>query len=311
MKTLYLFYGFGCEYVLHDLFQAMENDYECLEIDVLTIPNSKKIINQLIGKSVVFVTSAHFLLDQSNFFNYYPNYYPNKNTFYGPLEIIALLKPIKSVYIPHDLTQPFIQYEDKFLNQFDLFLSPCEPYTSAYSLICPTAEVGWVKYHQLATTIKPRNKVIWFLSDFTLHVKMGKEKSYEINAPLLTQGVSLKFPVWNSADEFTQYYRMQGVDVYDPRVISYNLIKAHDIIITNGLSSIVAESYLIGKTTVNIMENSHYGADGLQILQTNYPELQIYTTIQDVKINNILPTNQPCVLHPFDLPLTIKLITAK
>lgn len=306
MKTIYLFYGFGGEYVLHKLFLLMSPQYNCVEIDALSIKNSKVMVDKLRGQSVVFVTSAHFLLDKRNF----TDFYPNKNQFYSVIEIISLLEPIKSIYVPHDLTQPLIAHEIEYLNQFDLFLSPCEPYTTAYSSICPTVEVGWIKYPNKTENIKASNKAIWFLSDFIIHIKMGKEKSYKSNVPLLNQGVSIKFPVWENSLEFTDYYRKQGVDVYNPEIASINLIKCHDIIFTNGLSSLVAESYLSGKTTVNIMENSHYGDDGIQTLETAYPDLQIYTKIADININSIALTSRMNLLHPFDIDLAIKLITS-
>src|SRR3989344_7236880 len=117
-NTTYLFYGFGSEYVLHPLYlELKKRGYDCCEIDALNIKNSKKIINQLIKKPVVFITSSHLLLDKINF----KDFYPSENTFYNVLEILALIKPKKSIYIPHDLTQPLINKENYFLNQFDLF----------------------------------------------------------------------------------------------------------------------------------------------------------------------------------------------
>src|SRR3989344_7121413 len=178
MKTTYLFYGFGAEYVLHPVYEEMKKqEKNCLEVDALVVRDSRKLINALQKKDVVLVTSAHLLLDRKSF----TDFYPTKNIFYGVAEIISLVKPIKTIFFPHDLTEPLIQYEIQYLNQLDLFLSPIEPFTSIYSQYVPTEEVGWIKYtnspNQKRQKVPRKNrKAIWFLSDFILYINMGIEK---------------------------------------------------------------------------------------------------------------------------------------
>jgi len=297
MKLIYLFYGFGGEYVLHELFLEFSRKFNCIEIDALKIKNSKTIINKLRSNKIVLVTSGHFLLNKSNF----TDFYPNNNNFYSVLELISLLKPVKSVYIPHDLLFPLIANEKEYLNQFDLFLSPSEPFTTLFSPICNTIEVGWIKYHVKKDPIYAPNLAVWLLSDFILHIKMGKEKSFEANYPILKQGVSIKFPLWSESSEFTNYYRKRGVHVFEASNNSCDVINEHKIIFANGVSSINAESYLLGKTTINIMENSHYGTNDFKMIENNFPEIKFYKTIADVNLNKIEPTMLPNILKPFDM----------
>lgn len=310
-NAIYLFYGFGAEYVLHPLYTELKSRRkECVEIDALTIGNSRNIINKLKGTDVVFVTSAHFLMDQKNF----TDFYPTTKKFYSVLEIIALLKPIKTVYIPHDLTQPLIDYETEYLNQIDLFLTPSEPYTSIYSQFCRVEEIGWIKYqassNQEAKKRKNQNanKALWLISDYVLHKKMGVEASFEATNPILKQGVSIKFPIWFDTSKFESYYIKKGAFVYPSATNTIDLILQHDIIITNGLSSIIAESYLLGKTTVNIMQYAHFGNE-LEYLHTNFPDMIFYENIVDFKLSQVpKKTNKP-TLKPFDMQKAIDLIT--
>lgn len=302
-KITYLFYGFGSEYVLHPLYEEMKKrGYECVEIDALQKKNSIDLMNQFIDTPVCFITSAHLLLDKKTF----TDLYPNTNLFYGVLEIISLLKPVRSVYIPHDLTQPLIRNEKDFLNQFNIFLSPCEPFTSAYSHYCKTIEVGWIKYRQSDTKIK-RHKAVWFLSDFVLHQKMGKEQSFEKISPVLKQGIAIKFPQWMNYKEFEDYFSDQGIRVYPTSLNTIDLIKNHEIIITNGLSSIIAESYFLGKTTVNIMEGSHYGNNTKYLVEL-FPELCFVEKISDFHLQFIPKTKRTSVLKPFDMEKALRKI---
>ncbi|HLC94584.1 MAG TPA: hypothetical protein VJH96_03380 [Patescibacteria group bacterium] len=305
-QTIFLFYGFGSEYVLHGLYKEMKKrKYICLEIDVLAVKDSTKMIQNLRGKQVVFVTSAHFLLNKKNF----TEFYPNNNIFYGVLEIIQLIKPIKSVYIPHDLTQPVIDKEIEYLNQFDLFLTPTESFNSVFAEYCRTEEVGWIKLSEHMRKIQFNNSktAIWLLSDYVLYLKMGKEASFKKLQPVLDQGVSIKFPFWMESESFTQYFKNKGVVVYSPQANSIELIMKHQIIITNGLSSINAESYLMGKTTINIEEGSHYG-DSKTYLTELLPDIMFYEKISDFKLADIPILKKSCMLKPFNMKKTIELI---
>lgn len=304
----YLFYGFGSEYVLNPLYKEMNNmGYRCIEINALIVKNSKKIINKLIGENVIFITSSHFLLDMINF----KDFYPTTSNFYSVLEILTLIKPKKSIYIPHDLTENLITMENYFINQFDLFISPCEPFTSLYSDYCNTKEIGWIKYtnnQNINKKISKNNNSIWFLSDFILHMKMGKRKSFNLLSPVLKQGVSIKFPFWDQYSEFEEYYKKMGASVYPANENSIELIKNHDIIITNGLSSIISESYWLGKTTVNITEGSHYG-NMRSYLEELFPNLIFIEKIKDFRLSGTTVKNGSIKLKPFNMAKAIELIT--
>lgn len=305
MNTTYLFYGFGAEYVLHPVYEAMkQHGHQCIEIDALTIADSKTQIENLQGSEVVFITSAHFLLNEKNF----KYFYPTDNHFYGTLEVMALLKPKASVYVPHDLTQPLIDFEKDYLNQFTTFCSPCEPFTSVYSHYTQTREVGWIKYPQKPNTIIRKQGAIWFLSDFILHLNWGVEKSFKLLAPILRQGVSIKFPLWPGSDEFETYFSKNGTHVFPSKANSIDLIQAHDIVLTNGLSSVIAESYFLGKTTVNIMEGSHYG-DRKPYLETLFPQLHFIETIREFDLRTIPVRKRAPVLKPFQMDHMVQFLS--
>ncbi len=302
----FLFYGCGSEYVLHSLYEEFsKRKYDCMEIDVMAHEDSRSLVDFLSDRKVVFITSAHLLMDKKNF----SVFYKTENEFYGPLEVIDILKPLKSFFIPHDLTQPLIHFEEMFINQFDYFLSPCEPYTSLYSQYVKTEEVGWIKYTgEKASLKKQKNKAIWFLSDFVVHLTMGAADSFAKISPILKQGISIKFPLWEGSDEFEEFFSKKGIHVYPSQENSIDLISQHDIILTNGLSSVVAESYLLGKTTINIMEGSHYG-DERERAFAFFPDIQFFEHISDFKLSKIHIQKRKALLQPLDMKKAIQLIT--
>ncbi len=297
MNKTYLFYGFGAEYVLHPLYTAMKQaGHTCIEIDPLQTPDSIQQIHDMKDRNIIFVTSAHFLLNEKNF----KYFYPTESHFYGTLEVMCLLKPAASVYIPHDLTQPVIDYEKEYLNQFTAFCTPCEPFTSAYAPYTQTKEMGWIKYQNHSNIIIPTHRAIWFISDFILHLKWGTAHSYRLLEPILSQGVSIKFPHWPGSDEFEEYFSQKGIHVYPSTENTIDLIHAHEIILTNGLSSLIAESYFSGKTTLNIKEGSHYGND-LNYLKILFPKLRFVDSIAACDMKSIQNETRPSVLKPFQM----------
>lgn len=303
MKPTYLFYGFGSEYVLHSIFTIMvRRGYSCIEIDALTMGDSRKLIDNLKGSPVIFITSAHLNLSEKNF----KHFYKTESHFYGVLEILSLLKPIKKIYIPHDLTQPLIDYEKEVLNQFDIFLSPCEPFTSMHAPYCKTIEVGWIKYKK-NKRVKSKG-IIWFLSDFVIHLRMGAKQSRKFLHPILHQGVGIKFPLWPGHDEFEDYFNNLEYIVYPAEENTIELIQKHDTILTNGLSSLIAESYFMGKNTINIMEGSHYG-ENIPYVRELCPDVVFIDKIHDFKLTELPRNTRKPTLQPFDMKTAINVIT--
>lgn len=306
-KIIYLFYGIGSEYVLHPIYEKMNQiGYVCIEIDCLKEKDSKKIIKSLRHKKIVFVTSYHLLLDNKNFHDFYSG----EINFFGVLEIIQLLKPIKSIYIPHDLTQPLIDKEEKFINLFDIFISPCEPFTSIYSSICNTQEGGWIKYLNDSNLKKQPilNKTVWFVSDFVTLYNYGIKSLFDFMKPIISQQVAVKFPSWKNSDKVEKFFIDQGVSVYKSTANSIGIIKKSDLIITNGLSSINAESYFMGKTTVNIKDRSHYG-NFENYMKKLLPNIIYYNSPTEFKTKSIIIQNNEPILEPFKMKKVIKLIT--
>lgn len=248
----YLFFGIASEYVLNPLYQHMcKQGLRCIEIDLLNALDARNILKSLKEKPVVFITSAHVFFDQYNL----ATIQKHDIDIISPLEIMDYLNPIKSFIMSHDLSTLFHDQDMPWLDLFDTLLIP---------LPCPidllshpqVVNVGWIKR---ATSVQPVNEhgphtVGFALSDFfTACIPIGPAKTYEIWAPILKQGVTIKFPYWHQHSEFEQFFIDKGVNVFNSKSNISEFIDMHSIIISNTFSSVNSEAAFAGREIINIL----------------------------------------------------------
>ena len=305
MKTRYLFYGFGSEYVLHQLYERMCLDgISCIELDASVTPITRQFIDELATYNIVLITSAHITLDQRSFYDIYML----DQLYLSPLELMALLKPIRSVYIPHDLSCPLVEDEEDYLQLFDYFLSPLPVDKLSFrgSNIEPC---GWIKWMQsFDDSLENSKNAIWFFSDIGYHhMKYGVHGTYNKIRPLLEQGVAIKFPQWPGIDAYEEYFRTQGIEVVPSTENTLSLIHEYRCIITNSESSVVAEAYYYGKLTLNVLEQ--YKGNIQQQMFKGLEGLVFIDDIRTFRLDKIESSRtQERVMQPFDYQKACSLI---
>jgi hypothetical protein len=306
----YLFFGIASEYVLNPLYQYMaKQGHQCIEIDLLATSEVRPILKALKGKPVVFITSAHVFLDQYNL----ATIQQHDVEIISPLEIMDYLNPIKSFIMPHDLSTLFHDQDLPWLDLFDtLFVPVSIPVTSWSNL--NVVDVGWIKR---TTPVQPINEngphsVGFALSDFTACIPLGPKKTYEIWEPILTQGVTIKFPYWHHDKEFEEYFRAQGAKVFSSQLSISEFIDMNSIIISNTFSSVNSEAAFAGREIINILN------PGTAVLQKmklgGLPNIRFMTIeectnyISQFKQKNAPLKLVPPQIKPFDFELATKLI---
>lgn len=326
MKILYVFMGIGCEYVLQPLANFLKNrGYDCLEIDLMSSHFKISDWENLAKYNIVYITSAHLdkgkeraALGGNDFL---VNHIPSE--IIAPLELLDILKPIKSIYIPHDLTTPLGLHEWKFIDQFDLLFNPISCF-SIYSNLVKTEEMGWIKYLPTIKTLPdnfiPRKKII-FVSMFDyLQAIYGIEGLFEYFSPLLDENTAIKFPLWNNHKEVETYFRNQRpeIQICEAHWNSVELIQHFDVVIVNHLSSVLMEASFLSKKVICLESDiacpqPHYQRNTLGFL----PNIQFYP-YHDAKVtvpldsfiaeNNFTPLTPEEKLKPFDFEKAMRLI---
>lgn len=310
----YLFFGFASEYVLNPLYKHMQNlGHQCVEIDLFQTDKARAIIQSLKNKKVVFVNSAHLFFDKVNF----ATSYQYDGDVISPLEIIDYLKPIKSIYIPHDLSQLFHSSENAWLNMFDHLLVPR---TFHSPLVTPekVLNVGWIKCAQAMTPVSAENSraVGFAFSDFEYHRRIGPEKTYECWQKILDRGVPVKLPFWQGSDEFEAYFRSKNVNIYPATASLNEFINANGVILCNGASSVNSEAAFSGRKIINILYNGYTESMQREAIGM-LPNIE-YLTIaecaqyidavrQDGSYHKELTAPQ---IKPFDFKSTVELLTS-
>jgi hypothetical protein len=326
METrLYVFMGVGCEYVLQPLADFLRfRQCECLEVDLMATTFSLSDWKCLAKRDVVFITSAH--LEKGKERIQLISKFAARCTpdILAPLELLDILKPIKSIYIPHDLITPLGFYEWKFIDQFDLFFNPI-PFFSVYSGLTEIKEMGWIKYTPTIKTLPsdfvPREKIIFvsifdYLQDF-----YGLEGLLQYFKPLLDENTAIKFPLWANHKEVEAYFRKNSVaDVYKAHWNSVEIMQYFDIVIGNHLSSTLMEAAFLNRKVICLESDiatphPHYQRSFLGSL----PNLEFFPYFDPKAVSPINSFLESKVfkrlapeemLKPFDFEQAYELITA-
>ncbi|MFZ5826819.1 MAG: hypothetical protein ACOY94_21215 [Bacillota bacterium] len=312
--STYLFFGYGAgsEYVLTPLADRMARlGHTVVELDLMATHDPDKVLKGLIGREVVFVTSAHLFLDHHNMHRIYRQ--PGRAV--SALEVMDLLQPARSYYYPHDLVTPVLDEDSRWLSLFDALLSPL-PHLGHLERFTRVVEVGWVKKTKWLTP-RPANRpprIVHTLSNFSHFRSMGLDRMYEFWRPLWELGVEVKLPYWPGSDECEAYLKERSIGVVPAATPIFDLLDQCDVAITNGNSSVNVEASLSGRSTINILDatlpktvlqRSLAGFPGLQVLSVDQGAAAVYEIVQG---RRVLPLHDDR-LHPFDFDTAIQTVT--
>lgn len=249
IKPTFLFFGYGAEYSLHPLYLYMEEQGDhCIEVDMLTHPDVVGELKALVDKPLVLVTSAHLLYDDKNFF-----YYKTHRKVVSVLHLISTLKPIASIYYPHDLKDLIKEEELDYLSLFDLFLSPFAN-LSFTDLNIPYVTVGWIKNLpnskiEIWKGFNP-SRMVFLMGAYQFYLNAGFEQFYQEYKPLFDLGIAVKLPLWHQHEMFEEFLKQRNVRVYPSSANSIDVMRENDVIFTQGLSSVGIEACGLGKKVV-------------------------------------------------------------
>jgi hypothetical protein len=246
VDPVFLFFGYGVEYSLHDLCQYLvEAGESCVEIDMLDYPDVEGALRALEGRRLVLVTSAHFLHDRFNLCFERPGC-----KIVSLLHVISTLRPERSIYYPHDLKDPVRGEELPYLPLFDLFLSPL-PQLQALETYLPVKQVGWIKRVPKQARIMPEDfnpgGAVFFPGNYEYYLKQGLDRFYDDYRPLFDTGAAVKLPYWHENSGFEEFLRERGVKVYPSKANSLHVMEENETVFTQALSSICIEACGLGK----------------------------------------------------------------
>ncbi|QDV23492.1 hypothetical protein [Aureliella helgolandensis] len=295
--------GVDSEYVLGGFAEHLRSKgYVVHEIDFgASNADFRPLLESLSSSKVAFVTSSHANLTSRTarmitplFWEKYPNYL-------APLEILPILKPQVSVYVPHDLLSPFGDRnldEYRFLDLFDHLLAP-QDFPELQTQVGQRTQVhsaGWIKYraHPVDQPLEahldalPYPRISFMISSIQfLTDKYGPAGLVQYYKSILTKGVRVKLPVWSGVEQIEEAIRNHTeAEVIDSHYSSASLIAQSDLVVCNAASSILAESILAGVPGICLLDDEAESAELKIEKLREYPQLVFH----DYRSRAAIPT---------------------
>ncbi|CAN0459415.1 unnamed protein product, partial [Ectocarpus fasciculatus] len=166
------------------------------------------------------------------------------------VEIIAALQPAYTVYYPHDLSQPLLTNESSCLGLIDLYLAT-SPLEQMFSADTSVVEVGWIKAPaDVSETVERWGRGLWLtMSMEYILVENGTEKTLGYMEKWLHDWLSLKFAPFPQFAEIEKILTARGINIIDRNMTPPIAARHFDFVVTNGESSVVRESAMMGIPT--------------------------------------------------------------
>lgn len=250
--------GAGSEYPFSVLAQHIQaRGVHCLEIDMARPEWRKNAETAMTFPRRVLLTSQH----------------PNSssvvlNAIYGtagvdvvPLaDAVEMFKPERTIYVPHDLTEPIKVTELFALRHVDVALMPTAEYWFLNRYV-RVEQVGWIQ------TLGPPDEAplapvhATFLPTDIGFYSQRPELFAERFGAVLALRPTLKLPPYPNTEPLISIAKEYGCSVLPAATRATAAIAASSIVVTTGVSSILAEASSSGKVTFCI-------ADGVIPLET-------------------------------------------
>lgn len=254
-KILYVFHGYASEYSLAPLAAYFKRKgEEILELDQFQDDTFFDKIKEIAEKKIIYITSWHLWFDSYNFEKVY-----NKMHTISPLEMMELLKPVFSVFYPHDLQCFLHDSEMRWADLFDLVLLPYKDNTYYYlqKMCRQVACVGWIKKDTNTGDVlgKGKYRPVYFPSNVPdSYSCLGKEGYINYLNQYFDKSIPLKFAPSIEYESIRNGLEMNGHILLETELSVYDILDRYNLIITNGNSSIVWEAALNGIPVISIMD---------------------------------------------------------
>ena len=328
--------GVASEYVLGDLADYLrERGHRVHEFDFANFKgDAVAALKSLDGRQCTYITSAHTNLTKSVaevlvplFVKHYPNYL-------GPLDFMGILRPRRSIYVPHDLLTPFGDENLNEIRYFDLYdhiISPF-PAPALQAVVGSRTQVltaGWIKHAKVNPTAAQQNAttsitgvtqsraptVALFISMIEhLRWRHGDQGVYDYFKPLLNHNVYVKLPAWQGVEAIEDLFNQNThCHVFPSIGNSIDLIHSVDIVICNGASSIHAEANLLGRPAICLLDDEGVTVSEQQRKLAHLPNVYFHdyrkrSPVPTDLLSQLVKMNPPQTTPTFDFGLVEALI---
>jgi len=305
-QPLFVFFGAESEYVLHPVFVGMsERGYRCVELHATPEHSITRDLASVVADPApkILVTSSHFSWDDR--FMLSAMEVPDCPAL---VEIIASLQPAYTVYYPHDLSQPMLTNESNCLGLVDLYLA-ASPLEQMFSGETAVSEVGWIKAPtDIGESVERWGRGLWLtMSMEYILVEHGTQKTLGFMEKWLHHWLSIKFAPFPQFTEIEQLLTERGINIIDRNMPPPLAARHFDFVVTNGESSVVRESAMMGIPTYLVTGIGFFGKTSTRNIWqfADLENVHVVETLEDIPER---PKPVPASMVPFDMDRAIEAI---
>jgi hypothetical protein len=328
--------GVDSEYVLGDLAQVLRlRGYRVVEFNFgERLDDIKQQLRQLANESVAYITSSHTNFTLRTAQKMVPGFARLYTNYLAPVEILPILKPSISIFVPHDLLTPYGDSnvsESLLLDLYDHVMAPSNAESVQSQLKTGTRvhEAGWIKYQlcnssetptmspaseTCSSSIRPL-RITFFVSMIEhMRTKYGAIGLVDYLMPILNSGVCVKLPAWRGIEEIEAAIgERTTAKIIPASVNSSKLIQQSDVVICNTVSSILAESISMGVPSVCLLDNEGTEASIRLEKLADFPSIQWHPYFDrmgfpDGYLETLAKSTLPRLIRPFDFDLLESLL---
>jgi hypothetical protein len=300
--------GYGSEYVLGNVVQHLRHaGIPCVELDMLFEEWRRRLDEAPTATRTVLLTSQHPVLDTAA----YTRHHGLESDNLSLTETIALVRPDKTFFFAHDLSDQMHAEEVLALGEVTAALMPDER-TWWLRRWVDVHVIGWVKSVQpLNLPSLPTRPWAFMPTDVITYSLRDIEHFHSAFGDLTRMKPAFKLPVYPGLDQLRKVLLDAGCHEIDAGVSASTVVNAYPTLISNGVSSTLAEAALAGKDVLCIMDGIHEPAKQMRLFGryanvTFCKPAEVARALQSPERGR---TFKPS-LQPFDFDLLLRLIRA-
>jgi hypothetical protein len=172
--------------------------------------------------------------------------------------IIELTSPTASYFLPHDLVTPIKDHEIPALALMTGALMPHSSFAQLRDVV-DVISVGWIG--ELAFSSAPshnrRFKFSLLPSEMGYFLRKGLDHFLEFFGPLLALSPIVKLPRMKQSAHLSSELKRLGVTIVSPETPAEHVIACTNVVVSNGLSSILAEASYFGRIPICLIDGIH------------------------------------------------------
>jgi hypothetical protein len=300
-RPLFVFYGIESEYVLGPLCREMQGrGHDCVEIFVIGGRDGEREMRALpTDRRIMLVTSVHFYHDRPGMLDY-----TGTDGCLSLFEVIDLLQPAATIYVPHDLSAPLLPEEMPALRKVDLYLGALES-ENAFARYTRVKIVGWSKYRKPAEPPAQLGRALWLFSDVETRIWIsGLDATYGRLVRHMRPWCAVKFGNTDIVKPLELRLRAAGFNVIDSAETAATHAPRYHAIVSNGESSTVRETGLMGKP-IYMLTDPDIAPESNMRRMFQFLDLESIHFIANM--DSVPERAAPCLprLRPFDMEAAI------